>query len=145
MGHNSHWMPSWFWSQSAMNSDMVMFLCTRSDHLMYILFLSFISVLAPDWLVSFMHKYFNMGLLDADVSNYFDSLTESLIEERKSSDGSDFLQTLANNLAEAPASDPDTSINHLGKAWTKKGMQMSSYWQLFYSCLAGWLFVGFKY
>ena len=124
MSHNSHWMPSWFWSQSAMYSNIDMFLCTRLDHLMYIPFLSSLSVLAPDWLVSFMHKYFNMGLLDADVSNYFDSLTESLIEERKSSDGSDFLQTLANNLAEAPASDPETSINHLGKAWTKKGMLM---------------------
>ena len=124
MGHNSHWMPSWFWSQSAMYSNIDMFLCARPDHLMYISFLPSRSVLAPDWFVSFMHKYFNMGLLDADVSNYFDSLTESLIEERKSSDRADFLQTLANNLAEAPASDPDTSINHLGKAWTKKGVLM---------------------
>ena len=110
------------YAASYSNTDM--FICTCSNHLMYIPSLSFISVLAPDWFVSFMHKYFNMGLLDADVSNYFDSLTESLIEERKSSDGSDFLQTLANNLAEAPSSDPDTSINHLGKAWTKKGILM---------------------
>ena len=82
-------------------------------------------VFTPEWFVSFMHKWFNMGFLDASASHYFDTLTESLITERRSADGADFLQTLTNNLVEAPRSDPDTAINHLGEPWTKKGSWLS--------------------
>lgn len=78
--------------------------------------------MAPEWFNIFLHKWFNMGFLDSNANNYFDKLTESLIEERKSSKGSDFLQTLANNLVEAPADDPETLTNSRGVAWSKKGI-----------------------
>jgi len=45
-----------------------------------------------------------------------------LIEDRKSTEGNDFLQTLTNNLVEAPAGDPDTSISLTGYPWSKKGL-----------------------
>lgn len=79
-------------------------------------------MLAPRWLTSFAHKYLNLGFVDSNANNYFDKLTESLIEDRKSTEGNDFLQTLTNNLVEAPAGDPDTSISLTGYPWSKKGI-----------------------
>lgn len=62
-----------------------------------------------------------MGILDGNANAYFDSLSESLIKERKNATGNDFIQTLANNLIDDPSSDPDAQTNHNGNLWTQKG------------------------
>lgn len=72
-----------------------------------------------------MQKYFNLGLLDGYASAYFDSLTASLVEERKKSSGNDFIQTLTDSLIEDPATDPEAKYNHLGNLWTRKGLCVS--------------------
>ena len=80
-------------------------------------------MILPSWIKSLLKKVFDMNILDSEACDYFEKLTNSLIEERQMSTGRhDFLQTLTDNLVEANKSDPDTLRSNKGHLWTRKGL-----------------------
>ena len=80
-------------------------------------------MILPTWIKSLLKKVFDMSVLDSEACDYFEKLTNSLIKERQISTGRhDFLQTLTDNLVEAPKSDPDTLRSNKGHLWTRKGL-----------------------
>ena len=88
---------------------------------MWILFV----VVLPTWVNSLLKKFFDMNVLDSEACDYFEKLTNSLVDERQKSTGRhDFLQTLTDNLVEAPATDPDTLRSDKGHLWTRKGLSV---------------------
>ena len=85
-------------------------------------------MILPTWIKSLLKKVFDMNILDSEACDYFEKLTNSLIEERQMSTGRhDFLQTLTDNLVEANKSDPDTLRSNKGHLWTRKGLFVD-YW-----------------
>jgi len=85
-----------------------------------------VPVVAPPWLVNFIAQYFNIGLFDSRGMDYFEQLSNTIIENRENgSTGNDFVQMLVNHMVEAPPGHPDTLIDTFGSPWTKKGDKAS--------------------
>jgi len=62
-----------------------------------------VPVVAPPWLVNFIAQYFNIGLFDSRGMDYFEQLSNTIIENRENgSTGNDFVQMLVNHMVEAP-------------------------------------------
>ena len=71
-----------------------------------------------------LHCVFNLGVLNSDATEYFESLVNQALDERmKSSAGRsqrpDLLQTLADNLTDIPEEDKLTDDD--GNQWTETG------------------------
>lgn len=71
-----------------------------------------------------MAKVFKLVILSPTAVEYFETLLESALVDRKTKHENhvDLLQTLANNVVEASKDQPDTLVNDSSKLWTNKGL-----------------------